>query len=135
MDALKRLLFPDSPRDLPGARAWNIGFRTVHIGVTGILFGGHVFDTSEERLRIWLYLSIATGAALIFLEAYPSLRWLYQGRGVFVLTKLALLCAIIPLWQFRVYLLVMVLVIASVGSHMPGRFRYYSVIPRRMLND
>ena len=137
MNVLRRLL-PDSPPDIPGKRAWNIGFRTAHIGVAGILFGGHVFDIAPERLHIWLYLSIATGAVLVVLEAYPRPRWLHQGRGIVVLAKLGLLCAVgavVPLWEFRVYLLALVVVIASVGSHMPARFRYYSVIYRRVLDD
>jgi hypothetical protein len=28
-----------------------------------------------------------------------------------------------------------VVVIASVGSHMPGRFRHYSVVYRRVIHD
>ena len=119
---------------MPSARAWNIAFRTAHIGVTGVLLGGHVFDVSPEQLRLWLYLTIATGAGLTALEAYPKPRWLHQGRGVLVLTKLALLLAITVLWDQRVYLLAVVVILASVGSHMPARFRYYSVIYRRVLD-
>ena len=115
-------------------RACNIGFRTAHIGVTGVLFGGHVFETAKERLYLWLCLSIATGAVLIALEASWQLRWLHQGRGLMVLAKLALLCAAAWLWEFRVYLFVVVIVLASVGSHMPARFRYYSVIYRCVLD-
>ena len=130
---LHRLLFPEPVRVLPHARAWNIGFRTAHIAVTGILLGGHVFDIAEERLRLILYVCILTGACLIAIEAYPSCRWFYQGRGVMVLAKLLLLCAIPSLWDYRVPILLVVLVIASVGSHMPSRFRYYSVVHRRVL--
>jgi hypothetical protein len=118
---------------LPYARAWNIACRTGHIGVTGVLFGGHVFDVSAERLLIWLYLSILTGVFLIAIEAYPSCRWFYQGRAALVFCKLFLLCLIPWLWQYRVPILVLVIVIASVGSHMPGRFRYYSFVHRRVV--
>ncbi len=130
---MHRILFPDPPRVLPGARAWNIAFRTAHIGVTGVLFGGHVFDVSAERLLIWLSLSILTGICLIVIEAYPSCRWFYQGRGALVFCKVLLLSLIPWLWQYRVSILVAVIVIASVGSHMPGRFRYYSFVNRRVL--
>ncbi|MCA9211760.1 MAG: hypothetical protein KDB27_01750 [Planctomycetales bacterium] len=131
--ALSQILFPESPRSLPHARAWNIAFRTAHIGVAGILFGGHVFDVDPRRLMIWLYLTIFTGAALIFIEAYPNARWCYQGRGAFVWTKLLLLCLIPWLWSYRVAILIAVIIIASVGSHMPGRFRYYSLVHRKVL--
>ena len=132
-ESVHRALFPEPVRVLPHARAWNIAFRTAHITITGILLGGHVFDIAEDRLRWILYLCIASGVALIAIEAYPSCRWFYQGRGVMVLIKLALLCVIPFLWAYRVWILLAVLVIASVGSHMPSRFRYYSVIHRRVL--
>jgi hypothetical protein len=135
MQRLQRLLFPEPVRVLPHARAWNIAFRTAHIAVTGILLGGHVFDVPEERLRTVLYLCIATGLALVALEAYPSCRWVYQGRGVLVLAKLALLCTIPLLWDYRVPILLAVVVIASVGSHMPARFRYYSLVHGRVLQE
>ena len=129
-----RLLFPDPVRVLPHARAWNIACRTVHIAVTGILLGGHVFGVAEERLWLMLALCIVTGLCLIGIEAYPSCRWFYQGRGVLVLAKLLLLFAIPPFWEYRVSILLLVVVIASVSSHMPSRFRYYSIVHRRVLD-
>ncbi len=132
---LRRFLFPEPVRTLPYARAWNIAFRTAHIAVTGIVFGAHVFQVDEERLLTWLYLlTIFTGICLVVVEIYPSCRWCYQGRGVAVLVKLALLCLIPWFWNYRVLILVTVIVIASVGSHMPRRFRYYSFIHRRILD-
>jgi hypothetical protein len=126
MDKLRRWMFPTPIRSIPYQRVWNIMFRTAHLAATGILLGGHVFDAPAAQLRQVLYLSIATGLTLVFLEAYPSLRWVYQGRGVMVLSKLAILCAIPFLWAYRVPLLLTVVVIASVGSHMTSKFRYYS---------
>jgi hypothetical protein len=135
MDSRKRPSPPDLPRRFPGARGWNIGFRTAHIGVTGILFGGHVFEIAREQLHLWLILSTLSGIGLVALEAGPRLRWFHQGRGLFVLAKLAILCAVPLLWEIRVYLFSAVVVLASVGSHMPGRFRYYSVLYRRVLDN
>lgn len=133
MNRIKQLFFPEPVRKLPHARAFNIGFRTVHIAAIGILLGGHAFDVSEDRLQPMLWLSVATGLALIFLEAFPSCRWFYQGRGVMVLLKLGLLASIPFLWDYRLPILLIIVAIASVGSHMPGRFRYYSLIHRRVL--
>jgi hypothetical protein len=124
-----------SPPKIPYARAWNIALRTAHIAVTGILFGGHVFDIPAATLYLWLYLTILTGAVLVFLEAYPHVYWIYQGRGVFVLVKLLLLCLIPWLWEYRVAILVVVIIIASAGSHMPARFRYFSVVHGTILGD
>lgn len=51
------------------------------------------------------------------------------------LAKLALLCLVPLAWEYRVPILLLVVVIASVGSHMSGRFRYYSVVYRRVIHD
>lgn len=118
---------------VPYARVWNIAMRTAHIAVTSVLVGGHLFDIPKSRLLPWLYATVATGAVLTFLEAFPRTCWFYQGRGLFVLSKLALLCAIPWAWDYRVPILFAIIVIASVGSHMPARFRYYSVLHRRVL--
>ncbi|OHB80079.1 MAG: hypothetical protein A2W31_14655 [Planctomycetes bacterium RBG_16_64_10] len=133
MGAIRKLHQLDWLRVVASARAWNIGFRTVHLGVSGILFGGHVFDVVDQRLRFWLGASILTGVGLMGLEAYPSSSWVYQGRGVCVLVKLLLLISIAWLWEWRVAILALVVVIASVGSHMPGRYRYFSLVHRRVL--
>jgi hypothetical protein len=125
--------FPDLRRLLPNTRACNIGFRTAHIAVTGILLGGHAFDITPDRLLTWLWLSLATGLVLIFLEAFHCWHWFYQGRGILVLFKLLLLVLIPFLWDYRIILLLVVVVIASVGSHMPARFRYYSLVHGRVL--
>lgn len=135
MKDLRDLLFPEVPRTLPRARAWNIAFRTAHIGVTGILFGGHVFEIPKPQLLMWLYLSIATGVALLTVEAFPHGRWCYQGRGLMTMAKLLLLCLVPWLWSYRVILLTAVIVLGSVGSHMPRRFRYYSFLDRRVIED
>ncbi|MDK1024179.1 MAG: hypothetical protein QGD92_08115 [Gammaproteobacteria bacterium] len=118
----------------PG-RVLNIAFRTAHIGVTGVLFGGYVFDVAAEQLLIWLYATILTGAVLIAIEAYPHWWWFYQGRGLAAIAKLLLLCLVPWLWDYRIPILVVVIVIASVGSHMPARFRYYSFVHQRVLKE
>lgn len=126
---------PAERRRLRNGRAVNIALRTAHIGVTGVLCGGHVFGISPELLKIWLCAAIATGGLLAVVEAFPHVRWLAEGRGLFVLTKLALLCLIPVLWECRVLILAVVVVLASVGSHMPARFRDYSVWHGRMVDD
>lgn len=119
---------------IPYARAWNIAVRTAHIAVTSILVGGHAFDVPKPQLMVWLHLTIITGLLLAVIEAFPRWCWFYQGRGLFVLTKILLLALIPWAWDQRVLILLVVIVIASVGSHMPARFRYYSVIHRRVLD-
>ncbi len=99
-----------------------------------VLVGGHAFDVPSDRLYPVLWAVIGTGTILIALEAYAvSFRWLFQGRGLAVLAKLALLLVIPFAWPARLPILLAVIVLASVGSHMPARFRYYSVTERRVL--
>ncbi len=124
-----------APRRRRSGRALNIALRTAHIGVTGVLCGGHVFGVPPEQLYVWLFWVILTGGLLAAVEAFPHVYWLVQGRGLCVLAKLCLLCLIPWLWNYRVAVLAAVIVLASVGSHMPARFRYYSVLHGRMLDD
>ncbi len=114
---------------IPHARAWNIALRTAHIAVVSVLVGGHAFDVAADRLYPVLWAVIVTGGALTFLEAFSvRLRWLAEGRGVMVVAKVALLLLIPFAWSGRLVILMAVIVLASVGSHMPGRFRYYSLV-------
>ena len=116
---------------LLNTRYWNIGFRTVHIVAASALFGGHVFAIDAEQLLWWLYLTIFTGSVLVLFEAYEYPYWCFQARGASVLVKLLLLCCIPWMWDYRVPILILVLIIASVGSHMPRRHRDYSFLHRR----
>jgi hypothetical protein len=116
-------------------RGWNIACRTAHITVTGALLGGHIFGIAVERLQPWLYLTVATGLALVVLEAYSNWRWCFQARGVLPITKVLLLCLVPLVWNYRVPILIGVVVIASIGSHMPRRLRYYSFLERRVVES
>lgn len=116
-------------------RGLNIAFRTAHIAAMGILVGGHAFDVTPERLKVSLWLALGTGLALAALEAGPRLLWFHQARGVMTVAKVALICAVPLAWDHRLPLLLAVIVIGSVGSHMPGRFRHYSVVHRRVIHD
>jgi len=115
------------------ARPWNIAFRTAHIIAMGILLGGHAFGATEAELLPSLWLTIVSGVALTISEAGFRLLWFHQVRGLMTLTKLGLLCSVPLLWEYRMTILLVIAAIASVGSHMPARFRYYSVIYRRVI--
>lgn len=132
---LSAVLFPPTPRHVPGERGINIALRTAHLMTSGILLGGHTFDVPAHRLVLLLYLTIASGAGLILLELYSSCRWVYLGKGVMVGLKIALVIAAGLWWQQRVVFLVLVVLIGSVGSHMPARFRYYSLLHGRPVLD
>ena len=101
----------------------------------GVLLGGHAFDVGTERLMPVLWLTIGTGVFLIALESGARLLWFHQGRGILVMVKLALICVVPFAWDFRLPILLLVVVIASVGSHMSGRYRYFSVVYREVIPD
>jgi hypothetical protein len=125
---------PGSLLRLVSDRAWNIAFRTAHIAAMGILLGGHVFaETPEQRLLVSLYFTVGTGIALALSEAGPSWLWFHQLRGLMTMGKIVLACGVPLFWTLRVPILLGVVVIASVGSHMPARFRYYSVLYRQVI--
>jgi hypothetical protein len=128
---LGALLFPDPPRPIPAHRPLGIALRTAHLMCFGTLVGGHVFDVEAPRLFPFLIATIATGVALMALELVSSCVWLFTGKGVMVLAKLLLLLTIPVFWEHRVALLLATVVVASVSSHMPSRFRHYSFLPRR----
>jgi hypothetical protein len=112
----------------------SIALRTVHLAAFGMLLGGHAFGVEAERLLASLYLTIGSGLGLMALEIYAvGLYWLLLGKGIMVLVKLALLFVIPFFWEARVALLHFVMGIASVGSHMPARYRHYSFLHRAVI--
>lgn len=129
---LRSLFLPEPRRRLPYARAWNVGARTVHLAATGTLLGGHVFGAAADTLWPWLWVAMASGAVMLAVELYTSFDWLAQVGGLAVVLKLALLCVIPFAWPARVPILFVVVVIAGVGAHMPGRFRHYSLLYREV---
>lgn len=116
-------------------RALNIALRTLHIAAMGILVGGHAFDVAPERLYVSLWLVVGTGGALTALEAAPRWTWFHEVRGVMTMVKVALMCAVPLAWEYRLTLLLAVVVIGSVASHMPRRFRHYSILSRGVIRD
>ncbi len=97
--------------------------------------GGHAFDVNPLRLEVSLWLTIGTGVVLAAIEAGPRLLCFHQGRALMTMTKVALICAVPLAWDFRLPILLTAIVVASVGSHMPARYRYFSVVYRQVIHD
>ena len=133
-ESFQSWVFPERMRFLSGSRAMSIAFRTLHLAAFGILLGGHAFELDTDRLLLYLWLTILSGLGLIALEVYAvGLYWLVLGKGIMVLVKLALLLVIPFFWEARVALLLLVVGIASVGSHMPALYRHYSILHRQVV--
>jgi hypothetical protein len=125
---MQQLHLPNSKRSIPHVRIWKIAFRTLHILAMSIIVGGHAFNAPPDQLRPMLYLVIVSGIGMASVEAYPSFQFLHQGWGIFLLLKLALLCTVPFAWEHRFPILVAVVIIGSIGSHMPRRIRHYSLL-------
>ena len=123
--------FLETSRDIPGARSMRTTLRTTHIIAFAALYGGHVYGMPAGRLLPALAATVVTGGAFVALECYHAPIWLAQLRGLATLLKLVLVACVAFWWELRVLLLTAAIVIGSVASHMPAKFRYYSVVHRR----
>jgi hypothetical protein len=122
-------------RPIPGVRAIRVTLRTAHIAAFATLYGGQWHGLEPERLRAPLVATLLTGAVLVALEMYRTPAWPVQLRGLAALLKIVIVAIVAGTGQARLALLTAALVIGAVSSHMPGRFRYYSLIHRRMIGD
>lgn len=114
-------------------RTLNVLVRTVHIAAMGVLLGGCAFKVPRHDLLPSLWLTVGSGVVLWMLEAGTHLLWFHQGRGLITLAKLGLFCTV-PLFEdYSFHILVVVVVLASIGSHMRARLRYYSIIYREVV--
>jgi len=123
---MRAWLCPVPPRQIPGRRALSVAFRTAHLATFGVLLGGHVLGVEPARLTPFLVGTAVSGVLLVMLDLASTCEWVFEGRGLAVAAKLGILALVPWLWEQRVLLLLLVVVVASVGAHMPGRFRHRS---------
>jgi hypothetical protein len=123
-------LFPAEPRVFPFRRGVRIALRTAHILASGILLGGYVFNEPTTVLEPWLWSSVITGLLLFATDLFATLVILFELHAIAVVVKIILLAFIPVVWDCRVTLLVIILVIGAITSHMPGRFRHRLVFFR-----
>lgn len=119
------------PRPVAGLRALRTTLRTLHLVAMAVLFGGHVHGVEAARLLPALLATLASGGALMAIEVWRAPVWLVQVRGAATVAKIGLVTAVAWLWDWRVLLLGSALVIGAVVSHMPGRWRYHSLLHGR----
>lgn len=124
------VLFPRAPRSFPFRRTVCTGLRTVHILTSGILLGGYFFDQTSVELEPWLWATVISGILLLAADVHASAVVLVEVRGVAVLIKLVLLALVPVFWDARITLMVASLVIGSIVSHMPKRYRHKALLFR-----
>ncbi len=118
------LLFPEELRTFPFRRTARTILRTLHILTMGTLLGGHIFSQPVAVLEPWLWGAVLSGLLLLATDMHASMSVFYQMHGLVVIIKVGLLLLVPLFWDYRVAILILVLVIGSVSSHMPGRFRH-----------
>ena len=123
-----RKLFPTPPREFSYRRSVRIALRTMHILATGVFLGGHIFSADASRLEPWLWFSIVSGMLLFATDLHATFTTLFEVHGLMVVTKVLLLIAVPIFWEYRIELLITILILGSVGSHMPGRYRHRLVL-------
>jgi hypothetical protein len=117
------------------ARALRTALRTLHLLAFGALYGGHLYGAPAESLSEALVATVGTGTALMLLDALREPVFLLQIRGLVTLVKVAL-AAILPLaGALSVAVLTLAAVLGAMSSHMPGRYRYYSIYHGRVVGS
>lgn len=118
---------PSAPRFASMQRWLSIALRTGHIGVAAVLFGGTLLLVPADRLHFWHHATIASGLLLLLVEWLHDRHWPHRGKGLLALfhTGLGLLIHLTP--SLTVPLLWMILISGSLGSHMPRRYRHWSI--------
>jgi hypothetical protein len=125
----------ESARPVPGLRPLRTTLRAAHVVAVAAFYGGHVYGASSERLGPAVVAVVATGIAFTILEVVRAPVWVVQVRGLAVYLKVVLMLAVIVGAPAPVLLLTVALVVGVVASHMPGRYRYYSLIHRRAVGS
>ena len=99
-----------------------------------LLLGGVAWRVPPRDLVAPVALTVLSGVALLGIDLAKSFAYLYQGSGAAALLKLALLGLgeLLPSARLEWYLAATV--VASVGSHMPGDWRHYSLVHGRVLD-
>jgi hypothetical protein len=134
MDLRKRVKywFEADVKKIPGARWLRTSLRTLHLIAVGALYGGYVYAVDFSRLRPALFSVLVTGVLLVCFEVWQARIWLVQIRGLATFLKLGLLAGIGIATDRAVLFLTLAIVIGSISSHMPSRWRYHSVLHGRV---
>ena len=99
-----------------------------------LVVGGLPFGADFEALRTPILVTLASGILMFALDLAKDAAMLAQGSGAAVVLKLTLLGlgTLQPAHRLPWYLAATL--IASVGSHMPGRWRHFSLLRWEVVN-
>lgn len=119
--------FSERRKGMMGLRWLDVAMRTLHlVGVCGV-GGGILLAVPHEHWMFYLQLTLVSGLALLLLEIAKNKFLMIELRGVAIVLKLVLLGAMYLFPEQGSILLVAIVVISSMGSHAPKKFRHFSV--------
>lgn len=130
---LKELLFPWPPRALRWRRPVQLVLRTIHVLSMAVVLGGIAFGVAAGGYRTAFLFAAASGVLLLAVDLARSGVYLWTGAGLATLAKLALLGLGYHVPAHRWPLFLAATVVASVGSHMSGAWRHWSLLDRKVL--
>jgi hypothetical protein len=132
-NTLARVIFPAAPRAFAWARPLQLVLRSAHIVAMALVLGGIPFGADFEALRLPILLTVISGVLLFAVDLAKDAGVLVQGSGVAVLLKLALLGMGMLQPAHRLPWYLAATLVASVGSHMPGAWRHFSLLRGEVL--
>ena len=132
---LRSILFPKPMREFPAQRWVRISVRTCHLLSMGYLLGGAALGVPLQELTFGLWGTLISGGVFAAMELYASGVWLLQLKGQAELAKLVLMGAALLTSGSPMPYLIIAVIIGGFSSHMPGRYRYYSVFHGRVIKE
>lgn len=105
--------------------------RTLHLVSMALLTGGVAVGLSVEQLTLGLWGTLGSGLLFLLFEMCHSCIYLVQLKGVVVLAKMLLMAGALAFPGASLPLFVLAIVTGGIGSHMPARFRHYSLLHGR----
>lgn len=121
-----------APRSQGTVRALRILLRTGHLLAFAVLYG-RAWDGGPAAGPATA--AALTGLALVSLEVAVSPVWLVQIRGLVTAAKAVLLVCGLAFPSVLLPSLTAAAIAGGISSHMPGRYRYYSVLHRQVRGD
>ena len=121
---LKQILFPPEPRPLAGRRWIKVLFRAVHVLFAAGFLGAYLFAVGPQERMPWTIGVLVSGSALLLLDLHETGAFLLQVRGLVVMVKIALLCALPLFHGSEAWILSGIFVLSVVSSHAPGSVRH-----------
>ncbi len=123
----------EAPSPIFGARGLQVLLRSVHIAAMALVLGGIAQGGDFETLRTPILWTVLSGVLLLAVDLARRCLVLSQGSGALLFLKLGFLGLgnLFPAVRLEWYLAATL--VASIGSHMSGDWRHFSLLKGRVV--